>query len=475
MQFNSFIFFLFLTLTVSIYYSVSKKHRNLVLLISNYIFYSYFDFRFSFLLLALTTITYYIGIKINKAAEYEFKRKLLIIGVLINILVLGIFKYLNFFIESFILLFNAMGLSIDPVMIRIVQPLGISFYIFQSLTWIFDNYYEKIDKDYNLAEYLTFSSFFPTVIAGPIERAHRLLPQIKNFREFKKENLNSGILLITYGLFRKVLIGDTIGRMINHIFADPQYFTSIEIIFAILLYSLQIYNDFAGYSSIAKGIAKILGFELMLNFRQPYFANSVADFWRRWHISFSSWLRDYIFYPLQIKFRYYRKLGNIIAILITFIICGIWHGAAWNYVLWGILHGLYLTFSILINLNQKVFAKTEEKSSSKKKVTSIMITYFLIVIAWVLFRVESFDTLTIMFKQLNLFTVGEFWDRFLKITLTYYLTSFLLDYLEIKYKTDNILLKIRPSIAYGIALTVLGMVFSYLLTSDKAPFIYAQF
>lgn len=474
MQFNSFIFFLFFTLTVSVYYSVSKKHRNLVLLISNYIFYSYFDFRFSFLLLALTTITYYIGIKINKAAEYEFKRKLLIIGVLINILVLGIFKYLNFFTESFIILFNAIGLSIDPVMIRIVQPLGISFYIFQSLTWIFDNYYEKIDKGYNLAEYLTFSSFFPTVIAGPIERAHRLLPQIKNYREFKKENLNSGILLITYGLFRKVLIGDTIGRMINHIFADPQYFTSIEIIFAILLYSLQIYNDFAGYSSIAKGVAKILGFEIMLNFRQPYFASSVADFWRKWHISFSSWLRDYIFYPLQIKFRYYRKLGNIIAILITFIICGIWHGPAWNYVLWGILHGLYLTVPLIFNHKGNVFTEAEN-SYSRKKIISIIITYFLIVNAWVLFRVDSLDKLTIMFNQLNLFSVGEFWDRFLKITLTYYLTSFLLDYLEIKYKTDNILLKIRPSIAYGIALTVLVMVFSYLLTSDKAPFIYAQF
>lgn len=474
MQFNSFIFFLFFTLTVSIYYSVSKKHRNLVLLISNYIFYSYFDFRFSFLLLALTTITYYIGIKINKAAEYEFKRKLLIIGVLINILVLGIFKYLNFFTESFILLFNAMGLSIDSVMIRIAQPLGISFYIFQSLTWIFDNYYEKIDKDYNLVEYLTFSSFFPTVVAGPIERAHRLLPQIKNYREFNKENLNSGILLITYGLFRKVLIGDTIGRMINHIFADPEYFTSIEIMFAVLLYSLQIYNDFAGYSSIAKGVAKILGFEIMLNFRQPYFASSVADFWRRWHISFSSWLRDYIFYPLQIKFRYYRKLGNIIAILITFIICGIWHGPAWNYVLWGILHGIYLTIPLIFKHKGNVFAETEN-SYSGKKIISIIITYFLIVVAWVLFRVESFDTLTIMFKQLNLFTVGEFWDRFMKMTLTYYLTSFLLDYLEIKYKTDNILIKIRPSIAYGIALTVLVMVFSYLLTSDKAPFIYAQF
>lgn len=474
MQFNSFIFFIFFILVIGIYYSVSIDKRNFVLLLSNYVFYSYFDFRFSLLLISLTTVTYFIGIKVSKSSEYELKRKFLVLGLIINIFVLGIFKYLNFFAESFIFLFNKVGLSVDPLSIKLLQPLGISFYIFQSLTWIFDNYYEKIDKDYNLIEFLTFSSFFPTVVAGPIERAHRLLPQIKNYREFNKENLNSGILLIIYGLFRKVLIGDTIGRMVNHIFADPEYYTSLEIIFAILLYSIQIYNDFAGYSNIAKGVAKILGFDIMINFRQPYFSNSVTDFWRRWHISFSTWLRDYVFYPLQIKYRYYGKLGNIIAILITFLVCGLWHGPAWHYVLWGALHGIYLTFPIVFKSEKNTFGVIKN-SSSKKNVISIIITYFLIVLAWVFFRVDGIDNLIKIFNQLLLFTIGEFWDRFIKIFLTYYLTSFLLDYLEIKFNTDNILLKLKPSIAYGIALTVLVMVFSYLLTSDKAPFIYAQF
>ncbi len=262
--------------------------------------------------------------------------------------------------------------------------------------------------------------------------------------------------------------------MINHIFADPQYFTSFEIFSAILLYSLQIYNDFAGYSSIARGIAKVLGFDIMLNFRQPYFAASVTDFWRRWHISFSSWLRDYIFYPLQIKFRYYRKWGNVLAILITFTICGLWHGPSWNYVLWGLIHGLYMAVPLFFNRSNASFGSTSGNQSNSK-ITSALITYFLIVIAWILFRVDNLYTLGIIIKQLSVFSFGEFTDRFLKITLTYYVISFLLDYLELKLKTDNILIKIKPAISFGISIVVTIMVFSYLVTSDKAPFIYAQF
>ncbi len=474
MQFNSIIFFLFFLIFVGIYYTISKKHRNIVLLIANYLFYSYFDFRFTFLLIVLTTSTYFVGKKIILTKKYESKKSYLIFGITTNIIVLGIFKYFNFFAESFVALFNIIGLSIDPVTLKIIQPLGISFYIFQSLTWLFDNYYENIENKYTIVEYLTFSSFFPTVIAGPIERAHRLLPQIKSAREFCKDNFKAGSYLIIYGLFRKVLIGDTIGRMINHIFADPQYFTSFEIFSAILLYSLQIYNDFAGYSSIARGIAKVLGFDIMLNFRQPYFAASVTDFWRRWHISFSSWLRDYIFYPLQIKFRYCRKWGNVLAILITFTICGLWHGPSWNYVLWGLIHGLYMAVPLFFNRSNASFGSTSGNQSNSK-ITSALITYFLIVIAWILFRVDNLYTLGIIIKQLSVFSFGEFTDRFLKITLTYYVISFLLDYLELKLKTDNILIKIKPAISFGISIVVTIMVFAYLLTSDKAPFIYAQF
>jgi len=474
MQFNSFIFFIFFIIVLVSYYNISSNKRNIVLLISNYIFYSYFDYRFSILLLSLTTITYFLGNFISKNNTYELKRKFLITGVFINILILGIFKYLNFFSESFVSLVNLFGFYLDPVTISTIQPLGISFYIFQSLTWLFDNYYEKIDKEYNIIEFLTFSSFFPTVIAGPIERAHRLMPQIKNDRDFNKENIKAGFYLIVYGLFRKVLIGDTIGRMINHIFAEPEYFTSFEILAAILLYAIQIYNDFAGYSSIARGAAKMLGFDIMLNFKQPYFADSVTDFWRRWHISFSTWLRDYIFYPLQLKFRYYGRWGNLLAIILTFLLCGIWHGASWNFVLWGLLHGIYLSIPVLTGQGSS-FINNKINNSSTLRILSIIKTFILVLIAWILFRIENWSTLMTLVNQLVLFSSGEFVARFIKIILSYYFVSFLLDYLEIKFQTDNILLKLTPAVAFGISLIVSIIVLSYLITSDKAPFIYARF
>lgn len=474
MQFNSFIFFLFFIVATILYYFISSNKRNLVLLISNYLFYSYFDYRFSFLLLLLTSLTYFIGKSIRKSESYESKKKIITVGITVNILILGVFKYLNFFSESFVWLLSQFGLYLDPLTIKIIQPLGISFYIFQSLTWLFDNYYEKLDEDYNLIEFLTFSSFFPTVIAGPIERAHRLMPQIKSNRIFNKENLKAGIYLIVYGLFRKIFIGDTIGRMINHIFAEPEYFTSFEIFSAILLYAIQIYNDFAGYSYIAKGVAKVLGFDIMLNFRQPYLANSVADFWRRWHISFSSWLRDYIFYPLQLKFRYYGRWGNLIAIILTFLICGLWHGASLNFVLWGFLHGIYLSAAFLFGNNSSPLSN-KDVSNTNLKLLSVIKTFILVTVAWILFRVENFDTLKTLLFQLSIFSTGVFVERFLKIILSYYLISFILDYIEMRFQTENILLELKPALALGISIVVTILIFSYLLTSDKAPFIYARF
>lgn len=474
MQFNSFIFLIFFTLVVIIYYAVETRKRNFILLISNYIFYSYFDLRFAALLFILTSLTFFIGKKISAVNEYKDKRKYLFVGIIINILTLSVFKYLNFFSESFISLINLTGIHLDPLTINIIQPLGISFYIFQTLTWLFDNYYEKIENNFSFVEYSVFASFFPTVVAGPIERAHRLLPQIKSDRIFNPLNIKNGFLLIVYGLFRKVLIGDTIGRMINHIYADPQYFTSFEVLSAILLYSIQIYNDFAGYSSIAKGTAQMLGFDIILNFRQPYFADSIADFWRRWHISFSTWLRDYIFYPLQLKYRYYQKWGNFLAIMITFSICGLWHGASWNFVLWGVLHGVLLSIPLIMGSFSGNIWKNNLDTKGIKFL-SVFTTYILITLLWIPFRAENFETVIIIFNQLMAFTGGEFVLRFTKITLSYFIVSFALDYIEIKFKTENILSLVKSPYVYALSLTILFMIFAYLLTSDKSPFIYARF
>jgi D-alanyl-lipoteichoic acid acyltransferase DltB (MBOAT superfamily) len=369
---------------------------------------------------------------------------------------------------------NILGWGNDSFTLNLLLPLGISFYIFQTLTYIFDIYYENINEKYKYIDFAVFASFFPTVVAGPIERASRLLPQIKSDRVLNLDNLKLGINLIVIGLFRKVLIGDAAGRIVNNIFAEPQYYTSFEILTSIILYSIQIYNDFAGYSNIARGVAKILGFDIYTNFRQPYFAVSVADFWRRWHISLSLWLKDFLFTPLQLKFRYYKRWANIIALMITFTLCGLWHGASWTYVFWGFLHGFYMSFALL-TVRQKKYLNDFFKNKKLLHLLQIIITYFLINLAWIFFRAESFNSAFLILSRLFEFTTGEFTLRFVKIMLSFGIISFLIDYFESRWKTDSVLSKAKPAVGFAISLAILILVFAYLLTADKSPFIYAQF
>lgn len=474
MQFNSFIFFFFIITVTVIYYLSSSRKRNLVLLISNYFFYSYFDYRFALLLLVLTSSTYLIGNKIIDTKEFNKKRNLLIIAVAINLTVLSFFKYFNFFSRSFSSILNMLGWGSDSLTLNLLLPLGISFYIFQTLTYIFDTYFENITQKYKYIDFAVFASFFPTVVAGPIERASRLLPQINSERVLNINNIKLGFNLIVIGLFRKVLIGDAAGRIVNNIFAEPQYYTSFEIFTSIILYSIQIYNDFAGYSNIARGVAKILGFDIYINFRQPYFAVSVADFWRRWHISLSLWLKDFLFTPLQLKFRYYKKWGNVIALMITFTLCGLWHGASWTFVFWGFLHGFYMSFALL-TVNQKKYLNGFFKNKKLLHILQIIITFFLITFAWIFFRADSFNASFLIISKLFEFTSGEFTLRFLKIMLSFGVISFLIDYFESRWQTDSVLSKAKPAVTFAISLAILIIVFAYLLTADKSPFIYAQF
>jgi alginate O-acetyltransferase complex protein AlgI len=408
------------------------------------------------------------------AGEYNEKRNLLVLATAINLIILGFFKYFNFFSESFSELINILGWGNDSFTLNLLLPLGISFYIFQTLTYIFDIYFETITEKFRYVEFAIFASFFPTVVAGPIERASRLLPQIRSERVFDINNLKLGINLIVIGLFRKVLIGDAAGRIVNNIFAEPQYYKSFEIFTAVILYSIQIYNDFAGYSNIARGVAKVLGFDIYINFKQPYFAVSVADFWRRWHISLSLWLKDFLFTPLQLKFRFYKIWGNVIALMITFTLCGLWHGASWTFVFWGFLHGFYMSFA-LITVRQKKYFQRFFKNKRILHSFQVISTFVLIAFAWIFFRAESFSEAFLILSKLAEFTTGEFTLRFVKIMLSFGLISFLIDYFESKWQTDSVLSKIKPAVGIAMSVAILIIVFAYLLTADKAPFIYAQF
>uniref|UniRef100_A0A832D109 MBOAT family protein n=1 Tax=Ignavibacterium album TaxID=591197 RepID=A0A832D109_9BACT len=474
MPFNSFIFFFFLVVTVVIYYQVNNKFRNLFLLIANYVFYSYVDYRFTLLLIAVTSATYFIGEAIRKSKSVSKRKNLLITGLVINLLVLGFFKYYNFFIESVNQAAINLSLNLNLSTLNIILPLGISFYVFQTLTFLFDIYYDTLEEKYSFIEYAVFASFFPTVVAGPIERASRLLPQIRKDKKFSTQLLREGLILISVGLVRKVIIADSSGLIVNHIMADPQYFSSIEVLVGVLLFTVQVYNDFAGYSNISRGIGVLLGFDIMVNFRQPYFATSVADFWRRWHISLSTWLRDYLFKPLQIKLRNLGNWGNALAILITFIICGIWHGASWNFIIWGFLHGMFMSFAIIFN-KQKTFLRNIIPNKLLLNVLQVLTTLFLIIIANVFFRTIDLQQASLVFSQILSFSDSEFTFRFLKILFGYTAFSYLIDYFENKFNSDLFLLKIPSPVRYGILVSSWFIIIMYLISSDKLPFLYGQF
>ena len=476
MAFNSFIFIIFLIVVIPIYYLIPHKFRNIFLLLVSYSFYAYSDFRFILLILIVTITTFYAGRKIYDSKEVKTKKHFLIFALVINLTVLGIFKYFNFFIDSTSNMLSLFGYKLDYVHLNIILPLGISFYTFQALTYIFDIYYQTLTPTKSFVNFALFVAFFPTITAGPIERAKRLIPQFEKHIKFSRENFKEGITLISIGMFRKVLIGDTCGRIVDHIFGAPKYFLSVELLMAVLLYALQIYNDFAGYSSIARGTAKLLGFDIMENFNQPYFSKSVAEFWRRWHISLSLWLKDYLFTPLQLKYRRLRKWGNVLAISITFLLCGLWHGAAWTFVFWGFLHGFFMSFSVIVNKQrQSIYKKFNLLNSKPFEYFKIFFTFVILTIAWVFFRANSFGEAFYFFQRIINWNGSEFTLRIILIVSTFYFITFVIDFLEQHFKTHSFLLKLDSSFRYAFLFVNWAIVLMYLFTSRQLPFVYSQF
>ena len=475
MEFNSFLFLICLGLVLPVYYLLPGKTRKYFLLLCNYLFYSYFDYRLTILLFGLTSLTFLFGNGIRITKSEKLKKYLLVSGILANILALAVFKYYNFFIGSINDLFFFLGVNLNLSTLKLLMPLGISFYIFQTLTFIFDNYYETITKKFSFFDYAVFASFFPTIVAGPIERASRLLFQIGKEVSFSLENLKKGFALITIGMFRKVMIADGCGSIVDHIFAEPSYYKSAEVLITIILYSFQLYNDFAGYSSMARGVAKLFGFNIISNFKQPYFSISITDFWRRWHISLALWLRDYLFKPLQFSLRRMRLWGNIFAIMITFVLCGLWHGPSWNYVFWGFLQGFYMSFSLITLKYREELIKFFKMPSSLVSGSRVLITFSLITISFLFFRAENFTSAMGMLSIIANWQQSELTYKFLNVLIAASVVTIVLDLLEMKYKSQAFLLKLKPSINYGISIALWIVILLYLITADKLPFIYAQF
>lgn len=353
MLFNSLSFAVFLPLVFLLYWFVagkSTKHQNILLLAASYYFYACWDWRFLFLLLFSTALDYFSALKIEAETTTTSRKLWLWISISINLGFLALFKYYNFFAESFQEAAAGLGLSIHPTILSVVLPVGISFYTFHGLSYIIDCYYNRIKAERNFTDYAVFVSFFPLLVAGPIERATHLLPQIKTKRTFNYVNAVNGLKQILWGLFKKVVIADNCAEFANHIFDNSDTLPGSTLALGAVFFAFQIYGDFSGYSDIAIGTARLFGIDLIRNFAYPYFSRDIAEFWRRWHISLSSWFRDYIYIPLGGS-----RNGRLISIrntFIIFILSGFWHGANWTFICWGLLHALYFLPLLLTNLNR---------------------------------------------------------------------------------------------------------------------------
>jgi len=396
MLFNSIEFLLFLPIVFVLYWFVfnkNLKHQNLLILVSSYVFYGWWDYRFLSLIVLSTIVDYVIGLNISTQSSKKNQKILLWCSLLFNLGVLGFFKYYNFFIDSWINLFSSIGYDIKSVWtLNIILPVGISFYTFQTMSYTIDIYRKQLKPTKDFISFASFVSFFPQLVAGPIERATNLLPQILNKREFKYDQGVQGLRLILWGMFKKVVIADSLAPMVNDIFGNYQDFGGGTLWLGAIYFSFQIYCDFSGYSDIAIGTSKLFGFELMSNFKFPYFSRNIGEFWRKWHISLSTWFRDYLYIPLGgSKEGKWKSLRNI---FIIFLVSGFWHGANWTFVIWGLFHAVLFIPSFVLKTNRKyVSSIIAEKSilPSPKEAIQVLTTFILVTIGWVFFRSETID------------------------------------------------------------------------------------
>ena len=405
MLFNSFSFLLFLPMVFIIYWLIGSKNlkiQNLFLLASSFFFYASWDVRFLILLFFSIFLDYYSGLKI-KESTIQIKKKIwLLLSIGINLGFLGFFKYYNFFVESFVKLFEKFGVQLESSTLQIILPVGISFYTFHGLSYVIDIYKERIKPEKNLINYALFVSYFPLLVAGPIERATHLLPQLKKQRIFNYSNAIEGLQQILWGLFKKVVIADQCAVIVNDIFNQSNDYYGLTLVFGAVLFAIQIYGDFSGYSDIALGASKLFGIELLRNFSYPYFSRSIAEFWRRWHISLSSWFKDYLYIPLGgSKVNKNKQIRNT---FIIFIVSGFWHGSNWTFIVWGTLNAVFIMPSIIFKTNRNYIdiVAINSRMPNFREIISMFSTFALATFAWIFFRAESIGHAVLYIKRLGL-------------------------------------------------------------------------
>jgi alginate O-acetyltransferase complex protein AlgI len=420
MSFNSIYFPLFLLIVGLLYFTSPKKAQNTILLLGSFVFYGWWDWRFLFLMGGTIFLNYYIGIRIEEAKTKRSRDSYLLLSLLICLGALGYFKYANFFADGFTRLLSSAGLKVDSVTLNVILPVGISFYTFQALSYVIDIKRGAIKASRNLIDFALYVSFFPQLVAGPIERASHFLPQVESARPFRWRNLRIGAWLILLGYFKKAVVADNCAVLANSVFNSPEEADGFLTMLGVYAFAFQIYGDFSGYSDIARGLARWFGFDLMVNFRRPYFSKSPQDFWQRWHISLSSWLRDYLYIPLGGN----RKgaIRTYVNLATTMLLGGLWHGANYNFILWGGYQGMLL-------IVHRFFARKNMFLSLVPRSISSMLwilTFFHITcVGWVFFRVNSVRDVPKLISNLLNWDPANLWYA-LPLAI-YILPLFLLD------------------------------------------------
>ena len=403
MLFNSLTFFIFFTIVFCLYWLLPHKRQNQLLLLASFIFYSFWSWKFFALLIFTSSIDYWAGFKVFSSNNPKFKKMILLLSVTTNLIILGFFKYFNFFVSELNHVFLLFKLHLPPAMIHIILPLGISFYTFQSIAYVWEIYRGENKPIHSIFDYWLFVSFFPHMIAGPIQKGKLLIPQITKNRTFDLEQFYSGFYLIFWGLFKKVCIADSLSPHVNLVFNNWHYgaYTWVDVVLAVWMFAWQIYCDFSGYSDMARGLAKCLGFEFTLNFNLPYFSKSPSEFWDRWHISLSTWLREFLYYPLGGN----RKgiLNTYRNLLITMLLGGLWHGASNHFILWGLYQGSLLCSHKLWHSFMSRFTIYNKTAKTKLySFISITCTFILTCYGWLIFRATSTTQILEMTKTVFL-------------------------------------------------------------------------
>ncbi|WP_339864123.1 MBOAT family O-acyltransferase [uncultured Algoriphagus sp.] len=482
MLFNSLDFAIFLPIVFILYWFVvnrNLKSQNLLVVASSLLFYGWWDWRFLSLIIFSTLVDYTIGRLLSTEDSLSKRKVLLWTSILVNLGFLGFFKYHNFFIENFTAAFSFFGTEIKPNSLNIILPVGISFYTFQTLSYTIDVYKRKLEPTKDLIAFSAFVSFFPQLVAGPIERATNLLPQFYKKRDFDYSKAVNGMRQILWGLFKKIVIADNCAEFANQIFNNSSEYSGSTLIFGAIFFTFQIYGDFTGYSDIAIGTSRLFGFNLKQNFAFPYFSRDVAEFWRRWHISLSTWFKDYLYIPLGgSRGGTWSKIRNT---FIIFIVSGFWHGANWTFIAWGALNAIYFLPLLLTNKNRnnlEVIAKGKSLPSIKE-FSAMFVTFMLTVFAWIFFRAESINHALSYISEIfsaSLFTV----PKFPGIGPAFRLFLLVIAFMTIEWQgrgnqfaIEKLGLKWKRPLRYSMYFSIIILLFW--LGQNKQQFIYFQF